>query len=68
MCYNTRNLSDLSNSLSNDLTAGKGISHSELMSWGGTCLASRRPQSDTAVLKAIVRISVQVDNITQQIC
>jgi hypothetical protein len=28
MCYNTRNLSDLSNSLSNDLTGGKRASHS----------------------------------------
>jgi hypothetical protein len=41
MCGNTRNLFDLSNSPSNDLTGGKGISHSELMSWGGTCLLSR---------------------------
>jgi len=28
MCYNTRNLSDLSNSLSKDLTGGKRASHS----------------------------------------
>ena len=69
MCYNTRNLSELSNSLSKDLTGGKRASRSRSHVLGrGTCLLSRGPQSDTTLSKASVRISVQVDNITQQIC